>query len=39
MLIKKEAGTKRRKWKKNIYKFIFREEDSVTSHMLITTLF
>jgi len=34
MLIKKEAGTKRRKWKKNIYKFIPREEDSITSHIM-----
>jgi len=25
---KKEGGRKRRKGKKNIYKFIFREEDS-----------
>ncbi|MBW6486979.1 MAG: hypothetical protein K0B01_12605, partial [Syntrophobacterales bacterium] len=27
-------GTKRRKWKKNIYKFISKEEDSVTSHTM-----
>ena len=34
MLIKKEAGTKRRKSKKNIYKFIPREEYSITSHIM-----
>jgi len=34
MLIKKEAGTKRRKGKKNIYKFISREEDSIASHIM-----
>jgi hypothetical protein len=34
MLIKKEVGTKRRKWKKNIYKFISREEDSIKSHIM-----
>jgi len=33
--MKKEAGTKRRKWKKNVYEFIFKEEDSwgLTSHV------
>jgi hypothetical protein len=33
-MIKKEAGIKQRKRKKNIYKFISREEDSVASHIM-----
>ena len=30
------GGTKRRKRKKNIYKFISKEEDSVTAHIMFT---
>ncbi|MEK7290264.1 MAG: restriction endonuclease subunit S [Planctomycetota bacterium] len=32
--LRKEGGIKRRKRKKNIYKFISREEDSITSHIM-----